>query len=44
MFVQAHVEAGLRSFNRSMPEELNRVATDQLSDVPFAQPKSRWLI
>ena len=39
----AHVEAGLRSFDRTMPEEINRVLTDQISELLYTTERSAQL-
>ena len=35
----AHIESGIRSYNKDMPEEINRVVTDKLSDILFCPTK-----
>ncbi len=43
MIPVVHVEAGLRSFDRSMPEEINRLVTDALSDLLLVSENSGML-
>lgn len=36
----AHIESGMRSFDKTMPEELNRIETDKISDILFCSTKT----
>lgn len=38
----AHLESGLRSYDRTMPEEINRILTDEITDLFFVTEQSGW--